>query len=42
METKKYDIEEVRKQLEYYLSDDNLKRDEFFHDLLANNAEVTN
>ena len=42
METKKYDIAEVRKQLEYYMSDENLKRDEFFHDMISKSDEVWN
>lgn len=34
------DLAEVRKQLEYYLSNDNLKRDEFFHDFIAKSEDV--
>lgn len=29
----------IRKQVEYYLSDDNLKHDKFFHDKISANAE---
>jgi len=29
----------VRKQVEYYLSDDNLRRDKFFHDKISGNKE---
>merc|ERR1712194_253723 len=29
----------VRKQVEYYLSDDNLKHDKFFHDKISANKE---
>jgi len=32
---KTYDLEEIKQQVEYYLSDKNLKQDEFFHDMIA-------
>jgi len=33
------DIGTVRKQVEYYLSDDNLKHDKFFHEKISGNTE---
>lgn len=30
----------LKKQIEYYLSDSNLKRDRFFHDLIAASKNV--
>ena len=33
---------EVKKQVEYYLSDDNLERDSFFHDKIKNSKDVNN
>ena len=49
MEPKKAEIDHntpqaklaLQKQVEYYLSDQNLKRDRFFHDLIKNNKEVS-
>jgi hypothetical protein len=31
----------LKKQIEYYLSDGNLKKDRFFHDLIAADTKVT-
>lgn len=33
------DVATVRKQVEYYLSDDNLRHDKFFHDKITENGE---
>jgi hypothetical protein len=32
-------VSELKKQVEYYLSDRNLQHDQFFHDKIASNAE---
>ena len=40
-QTSKVDIEELRKQIEYYLSDRNLKQDEFFHSAIEKSASVS-
>lgn len=32
---------EIKKQVEYYLSDQNLKTDSFFHGLISNDKEVS-
>lgn len=40
MATATPDLAEIQKQLEYYLSIENLKRDEFFHDLIEKDEEV--
>ena len=40
MATSKVDLAEIKKQLEYYLSDENLKRDEFFHDIIQKSNDV--
>jgi len=35
------DKAQVKKQVEYYLSDNNLKRDEFFYDKIKSDKEVS-
>ena len=32
-------LHDVQVQMEYYLSDENLKKDEFFHGKISNNPE---
>lgn len=34
------DEKQIRKQIEYYFSDENLKRDKFFHSKISEDAEV--
>jgi hypothetical protein len=35
-------INKIRYQVEYYLSDENMCKDKFFHELISNNVEVSN
>jgi len=35
---KSYDLDEIKTQVEYYLSDKNLKQDAFFHDIISKDA----
>ncbi len=41
MVTASVDSAKVKKQIEYYLSDNNLRNDEFFHNKISANAEVS-
>lgn len=40
MSFEKEKLENLQSQVEYYLSDDNLKNDKFFHDMISSSAEV--
>ncbi len=35
-------LSEIQKQVEYYLSDENLKRDEFFYNIIKESPNVKN
>ena len=33
-------LAKIKKQIEYYLSDDNLAKDKYFHDLISKDIDV--
>ena len=37
---KENNLYKIKKQIEYYLSDDNLQHDEFFHNKISENKEA--
>jgi len=35
-------LKKIKSQVEYYLSDENLAKDKFFHELISKDIEVSN